>query len=140
MWSVLLRKLERLQRSDYCRKSDAREKWDKLKYVKGQDIYDYHTSWDDVLQDMRENHTLPDEETLIFDYKRKMDAAAVLHMQRGDRPDTSDGWKKCVEEFFDSCGYRFSVLEASDTRVDRVRIRRLGAQGMDGAHPQARSA
>ena len=94
--------LERLQRSDFVRKETAREKYNKLSYVSGQDIYDYHTSWDDVMQDLRENNTLPDEETLIFDYKRKMDADAVLHVQRVDKPVTIVEWKEFIEAYFDS--------------------------------------
>ena len=55
------------------------------------------TSWDDSSQDMKDNGRLPDEETLIFDYKKKMGAAAVLHVQRVDRPITIADWKACTE-------------------------------------------
>ena len=100
--AMILTELEKLQRSDFVRKTDARTKFDKLTYVPGQDIYDYHTSWDDTVQDMKDNRCLPDEETLIYDYKRKMDAAAVLHVQRVDKPVTIDEWKARVEEYFDT--------------------------------------
>ena len=100
--AMVLTELEKLQRSTFVRKTDARTKFTKLSYVAGQDIYDYHTSWDDVIHDMRANHTLPDEETLIFDYKRKMDADAVLHLQRVDKPVTIAEWKGYVQAYFDS--------------------------------------
>jgi len=45
-----------------------------------------------------------------------------------------------VEEFFDAYGFRFSVLDASDTRVDRVQIRQVGRTAMDENPPQAQSA
>jgi len=100
--AMILSELEKLQRSDFVRMTDARTKFDKMTFVSGQDIYDYHTSWDDSVQDMKDNHCLPDEATLIFDYKRKMDAEAVLHVQRVDKPTTLAEWKLAVEGFFDS--------------------------------------
>jgi CBS domain containing-hemolysin-like protein len=44
------------------------------------------------------------------------------------------------EEHFDAYGYRFSVLEASDIRVDRVQLCRLDVRDVDESKPQARSA
>ena len=65
--AMILTEPEKLQRSDFVRKTDARTKFDKLAFVPGQDIYDYHTSWDDTIQDMKDNRCLPDDETLIYD-------------------------------------------------------------------------
>ena len=126
---MILIELERLQRSDFVRKETAREKYTKLAYVQGQDIYDYHTSWDGVIQDMRENHTLPDEETLIFDYKRKMDADAVLHVTRVDKPVTIDEWKGFVEAYFDTA----QGIRGGPGRVIGAGVRRLALEDVDPA-------
>ena len=77
---MILTELEKLQRSNFVRKTDARTKFSKLAYVSGQDIYDYHTSWDYPVQDMKDNRCLPDEETFIHDYKQKMDALSLIHI------------------------------------------------------------
>ena len=122
--AMILTELEKLQRSDFVRKTHARTKFDKLAFVPGQDIHDYHTSWDDTIQDMKDNRCLPDDEPLIYDYKRKMDAGAVLHVQRVDRPLTIDDWKRCVEEYFDSAqgiqGGLGRVIGAAGTTVRKM--------------------
>ena len=98
---MLLTRLDALQRSDYVRKTDARKRFELPKYVAGQDIYTYHAEWDDVIIDLTERHSVPDEETLIYDYKQKMDSKVIFDVQRTDRPVTLEDWRDAVENYFD---------------------------------------
>ena len=145
--AMIMTELEKLQRSDFVRKKAARDTFTKLTFAQGQDIYDYHTSWDDSIQDMTDNRCLPDEETLIFDYKKKMDATAVLHVQRVERPTTIDDWKKHVEEFFDSAqgiqggpGKIVGALGATARRQVAVGDEGEEADGVQQARQQAPGA
>ena len=56
----------------FAKKLNAWEKYDKLQLAPGQDISDYHASWDDCIQDMRDSRNRPDDETLIVWAKEKL--------------------------------------------------------------------
>ena len=81
---LVLCELEKLQKKEFVKKLNAREKYDKIQFALGQDVFDHHTSWDDCTQDMRANQNKPDDETLIFNYKKKMDV--ISSASRHPRP------------------------------------------------------
>ena len=100
----------------------------------------WYQEWDDVIIDLTENHSVPDEETLIYDYKQKMDSKVIFDVQRTDRPVTLEDWRDAVENYFDDAQGLITgpgkVLGRA--KMARVDAHREDSDGGDGSGSEER--